>query len=373
VTQGSTVNGVTLTLRTVVTQPVADGVISEALFVVRESDWQPLELRLKVVAAGAPRVYELTASVSEVASLPQLDPKLFATAELETRNPKREIESSELEPRNSKPETAVVASADLEVEVLRLLHQAGADLGEQISVKRGADGLLHISGLVESDNRKSEVRRALSSIAGDAAVRIEIQTVAEAVAAQRQTKPTPLPKERAVQIHGNTMAAEPMLRAYFTARSNDVDQAIRQYAGRMVSLSNRGMDHLWAMKRLVSQFSPEELRGLTPEAREKLLDLVRAHAHSFQQTNQSLRRELHPIFFPSQSAAGISSEGKLTDTNELSRTIEQLFSLGAANDRVIRSAFTSSSSVAMTSVIQAPQFWQSLKDAESLASRISRQ
>jgi anti-sigma factor RsiW len=366
-----------LTLRTVSAPPLSAGQIVEAVFVVRAQDWQPVQLRLTVEAGGGNRVYDLVETVSEVVSLTQVDPAIFA--EPTAANPNSaiaETRNSELETPNAKSETTgvspVTATSELEVEALRLLNQAGADLGEQISVKRMSDGMLQITGMVETDKRKAEIVNALGPIAGNPAVRIEVQTVAEAVAAQRHTKPTPLPSQRAIQIAGNTMAAEPELRTYFEGNAKDTDEAIRQYAARMVSLSNRGMDHLWAMKRLLSQFSPEELRALTPDARTKWLSLIRAHAHSYQQANESLRRELQPVFFPSQSSAAVSSEGAIADIVELSRAIEQLFAQGSANDRVIRSAFTSSSNGAMTTVIKAPQFWQSLNNAEALADRIGR-
>jgi hypothetical protein len=175
-----------------------------------------------------------------------------------------------------------------------------------------------------------------------------------------------------VEIAGNTIAAEPDLRAYFARVGKDTDEAVRQYAARMVGLSNQAMDHVWAMKRLLNQFSPEELRALTPEARAKWFGLIRAHARSYQQTTQSLRRELQPVFFPGQSTAGASADGAgIPETNELSRAVEQLFELGSSNDRVIRSAFTSSSGGAMTTVIKAPQFWQALKNGEAAAARIA--
>jgi len=64
------------------------------------------------------------------------------------------------------------------------------------------------------------------------------------VAKQTSSKPTPLPSTRAVEIASNAMATEPDLRAYFSGKGKDTDEAIRQYAARMVSLSGRAMDHL---------------------------------------------------------------------------------------------------------------------------------
>jgi hypothetical protein len=81
-----------------------------------------------------------------------------------------------------------VATAELEIEVLRLLNQANADLGEQIAAKRAPDGTLLVSGIVATEKRKAELLQALSPVAGHPAVRLEIQTVNEAVARQKPAK-----------------------------------------------------------------------------------------------------------------------------------------------------------------------------------------
>ena len=373
-----------LKLRTVPAAPLNIGQIVEAEFVVRASDWQPVELRMDVAAEGGNRIYELTESSSEVVSLAQVNPANFADQPIVSPTPaaspkelKKQTPTPALAPNPQPLSFALAATADLEVEALRLLNRVGADLGEQISVNRPGDGMLHIGGIVETDRRKSEIINALDPIARSPAVRIEIQTVAEAVAKQTTTKAAPSPSVRQVEITGNTLASEPELYAYFAGKTkdkeSDTNETIRLYAARMVSLSGQAMDHLWAMKRLVNQFPAEQMHSLAPEARVKWISLIRAHARSYQQKTDVLRHELHPVFFPGQSlATAISSEETvIRDTNDLSHAVEQLFELGASNDRVIRSAFTSSTGGVMTTVIKAPQFWQSLKNAEGLAARIA--
>ena len=364
-----------LSLRTVVSRPISEGAISETVFVVRARDWQPAELRLTVADANGARVYELTASVSEVVSLPQVDPKLFATFELETRNPKLQTESSELETPNSKLETgapAAAASADLEVEVLRLLHEARADLGEQITVSRGADGLLQVNGIVETSARKAEIMRALQPVTSHAAVRIQIQTVAEAVAEQQRqairSKATPGPvTEQKVEINSEAAPAAPELRRHFQS-----DEQMRQFAARMVSRSRNALRHVYALKRMLGQFSAEELRTLSPDARNKWLGLIRSHARAYRIEAEALRGELQPIFFPSASGS-VGPGPDITDEASLVRAVEQLFSVALANDGVIRSAFATSSESFSASAINSARFWQSLKQSEALAAGISRQ
>jgi anti-sigma factor RsiW len=379
VTRSNLPSAEALTLRTVPASPVNLGQIAEAVFIVRAKDWQPSELRLHVRTESGSRIYELTEDLSEVLNLAQVDPKIFANETVVSAPaPKASPQMSPApSPLAMSPQVVPllaqpVATADQEVEALRLLNQVGADLGEQITVKRAPNGALQVAGIVETAKRKTEIVNALAPLSNSPAVRIEIQTVAEAVAKQ-SNKPTPSPSTRAVEISGNTIAAEPDLRVYFAHEGEDVDAAIRRFSGRMVSLSNQGMDHLWAMKRLLSQFSPGELRALTPEAREKWLGLIRNHARLYQQNIHSLRRELQPVFFPGQSASEASAQGeRIVDVNELSRIVERLFEQGSSNDRAIRSAFTASTNGVTTTVIRAPQFWQSLNNAESMALRVSQ-
>jgi Putative zinc-finger len=371
--------GDALTLRTIPGAPVDVGHILEAVFVVRARDWQPTSLRLNVASQGGSRVYELTETVTEVLSAAQINPAIFTDQPIGLPTPiaspqaplPKEMQPAHALAAKSQPlMVAPVATVELEVEALRLLNLARADLGEQIEVKRTTDGILQVSGIVETEQRKTEIIKALDPIASNPAVKIEVQTVAEALAGETPNRATPFLSSRQVEVASNAMAAEPELRAYFAGKGGDTDQAIRQYAARMVSLSGQGMDHLWALKRLLNQFSADQLRALPPESRAKWVDLIRAHADSFLQTNESLRRELQPVFFPNQPFARVASEEAVVDTNELGRLIESLFESGSSNDRVIRSAFTSSSDRVMTTVIRAPQYWQSLKNAEALARRI---
>ena len=369
-----------LTLRTVSTAALSAGQIVEAMFVVGAKDWRPAHLWLNVKVENGNRVYELTPDLSEVISLAQVNPAIFAPEAIILTTVPKPSPSPTTSPAKAKPNSLAftlaplrsLATAELEVEALVLLSHAGADLGEQISVKRMADGLLHVSGIVETDKRKNEINQALSSIATNPAVRIDIQTVAEAVAEQPSTTPKPPARVRQIEITGNTMAAEQELRAYFAGKGEVTDEAIRQYAARMLGLSGGGMDHLWAMKRLLNKFSPEELRGLPPEARARWADLIRAHGRAYQEATGTLRRELQPIFFPGQSVGTPSDAPGVADVNELAEAVNRLFELGSANDQVVRSAFTMTTGSNVTTVLKTPQFWQMSKEAEDLAARIGR-
>jgi hypothetical protein len=367
-----------LTLRTIPASPINVGQIAEAVFVVGAKDWQPVELRLTVAAQDGNQTYELNQTITEVVTLAQVNPAIFADQPIASTVPAASPkETSKTQPTpalsvNPQPLNPAPATADLEVEVLQLLHEARADLGEQITVTRSANGLLQVTGIVETSGRKAEIMRALQPVTSHAAVRIEIQTVAEAVAEQQRqairSKATPGPiSQQNVEINSEAVAAAPELRRYFQS-----DEQMRQFASRMVTRSRNALRHVYAMKRLLGQFSAEQLRALSPDARNKWLGLTRSHARAYRVEAESLRGELQPIFFPSASGSAVPGPD-ITDDASLIRAVEQLFRVAVANDAVIRSAFTTSSESFSASAINTGQFWQSLKSAEALAAKISGQ
>ena len=262
--------------------------------------------------------------------------------------------------------THVVATAELEIEVLRLLNQAGADLGEQVSATRTPDGLLRVEGIVETEVRKNEILRTLEPVRNNPAVRIEIKSVAEALAEKRGevSKPSQPARQQKVEIQSGS-ATEFELRSYFGS-----EEQARQFAARMVSRSQRAMRHLYALKRLANQFSPQELSSLTPEAKAKWLSLVRSHARTYQHEVGLLRQELRLVFFSSAPPDAPAAASEIADTSGLVQAINHLFNLGSANDRVILSAFTSSAEAVTVTALKSAQFWHSLQAAEGLALRI---
>jgi hypothetical protein len=258
----------------------------------------------------------------------------------------------------------------LEIVVLRLLSEVGADLGEQVSASRAPDGLIHVAGIVDTPQRKSEILHSLEPVAGNPAVKIEIQTVTEALDQQQRqrstAKATPGPiTEQSIEINAEAIAAAPELRSHF---SND--EEVRQFAVRMVSRSRGAMNHVFALKRLLTQISSEDLRALSPEGRTKLIMLIRTHARAYQNAAEEIRRDLQPIFFPGTSSTGVQNGKDITETAALVGALEELFELASSNDRVIRSAFAASTEAVAATAIKSPQFWQLLRNAEVLAARI---
>ncbi|HEU4794399.1 MAG TPA: zf-HC2 domain-containing protein, partial [Pyrinomonadaceae bacterium] len=181
-----------LTLRTVRIGETNIGHIAQASLLVRAGDWHPEALRLIVKGEGRNYEFELIETAFQVVSLPALAPEIFSEQPQQiagTQLPSAGPSASPMLNVNPLPlagtPTHVVATAELEIEVLRLLNQAGADLGEQVSATRTPDGLLRVEGIVETEVRKNEILRTLEPVRNNPAVRIEIKSVAEALAEKR--------------------------------------------------------------------------------------------------------------------------------------------------------------------------------------------
>lgn len=160
------------------------------------------------------------------------------------------------------------------------------------------------------------------------------------------------------------------MRSYFARQGKDSDEEIRRFADSAVDNSRQAVRNLWAIKKLLNQFTAEEIKNLSPESRAKWLSLIRSHAGSYRDKSGALRRSLKPVFFAGADDS-VNSARQLKDTEDLRRTFNELFEVGTTNDKVIRSAFTASSSGAAFSTIRSNQFWQSLKNAEALSAAIS--
>jgi hypothetical protein len=299
------------------------------------------------------------------------------------RNATARIEEAPSQPLTSTPATgSALGAAELaaiEIEVLHLLDQIGANLGEQVSVARMPDKTLNVEALVDTNERKEEIRRALQPVSANPAVKLKVQTFSEALA-QRQAAPPRRIGVGEIEILGSKIPVYDDLRRYFGAlgRASEGDAAVRRFADRILDLSSQAMSHIWALQRLAQKFSPQELAALTPEARAKWLTMISGHARHFEKAIKILRSDLEPIFFaaaPRNSAANgakdkVEADLKGADDAGLIIAINRLFELATVQDQEIHSAFTLSNESGSSLGVKAPLFRYRLRRAEALADYI---
>jgi hypothetical protein len=376
----------TLTITTVPGGSGSDAKIGEARIVFRAADYHPIKLHIKLGSqSGYGQIFEITEDHFEVVSLKSLDPSIFsdpgkvetAANNLPGTRMETNANTNTLDPTTSKSNAnhesgepgPQATTAEAEVEVLDLLNKVGADISEQLSVTRTADGYLTVEGLVETSERKGEILKALSPVAGDRRVRIKIQTIEEAtLALQKRTEQSRPETVERVEIEKGGAAIDPELREYFARQGGDIDAQIRAFSSRVVNRSRSAVFQASALNRMSNRFTPSQIEALTPEARTKWLNILRGYAAAVRQESVALRVELEAAIggFPEGRGESISSDA------DLITSAKQLYELASQTDRAVRSAFTYSNSGGSAAAVKNQQFRRNLARLESLAAAIER-
>ncbi len=346
----------------------SNGLLSATLTLTR-ADLHAIEERLIVARNGDRREYRFTETGFEKKAADSVPTEVFQTdPELLPEGAKGRIEDKtpgSIDSTDHKSPVDGVASPELEIEVTYLLNRIKANLGEQVSLTRTAAGALLIEALVENDARKDEILRALSPVRHNPAVKVEVSTVAEAVKHQPNSSKNATVRE--VEVANNRIPADAELRTYFSARlvGDAIDDEISRYTNRVMAHSRQALLQASALKKLVTRFSPEQMRGLAPDAQAKWLAMIREQATGYQREVAALRQELRPIF----NGSSASADEIVTEAN-LPQSADRLVELSYANDEAVRAAFTISAEGKSAAAIKSPQFWRSLSSSERLAEGI---
>lgn len=261
----------------------------------------------------------------------------------------------------------------LEIEALRLLDSAGALLGEQVTVSR-TPGAIRIQALVDSEQRKQQLERAVEPLSRARGVEVDIQTFA--VAAQQQPDAASSLTFRQVDIPAGDIPVGPQLRRYLAAGADrpataEIEEEVRAFASQVVEHSRLIVQHAWAMKRVQSRYSSQELARLGMNARATWRRIVSEHSLQVIEHAEALRASLQRVFFTGQDAApgGMSPGGGASD--EPGALIERLLDLAHTQDEAVRAAFSASSAAGSSATfITTTRFFDRLDELISIAQRV---
>jgi hypothetical protein len=362
----------------------AEGLL-KATLTISKNEFRAVEEALVVGKADGLREYRFVESRFERKPASGVAPTIFEPdAELlgasmsRTELRAEPAKAGELLPSapGTKTTTDAVASPELEIEVTYLLDQIKANLGEQISIVRTREGKLRVEAIVDTEQRKSEMLRALAPVINHPAVRVQVETVTEALE-RRKLQSRSIPGEvivREVEVTAEPFPAYSELRAYFLNSkgfSNEQSEVeARQFAHRMLERSHNAMRHVGALKQLVRQFPAEDIGRLTPEARAKWLSMIHAHARAFRQEMIGLRQELSPVFPDLSSGVEVDEVIEPGEARALALAVERLSALGSQTERGVGASFTISHQSNVSPAFKTRRFWQSLESAEKLAEKI---
>jgi hypothetical protein len=365
-----------------------DDSLLQATLTLRKSDLHPIEQTLIVQHGSAVREYRLVETSFERLRIDAVTPRVFEIdAQLFPEKVKEDGPRTKVKDTlHSSITPSVVATPELELEVAYLLDQFRSRFGDQINLTRTQEGVLIVNGIVDTDASKKEILHALASVLTNPAVRVEINTAAEALQRQQRS-----PADRViVRDFSGSDDAIPIyaeLRDYVSrkgasqaddkelgpsSQGDGTDKAVRALAARMVSRSSRMLSHAIELKQLSERFSSLQLNALPPDARAKWLRMIRDHAGALQRETSSLRHELQPIFFSTEAYAVETEAVDVLSDAELGLAIQRLYKLELASDEAIRSAFTASSDGPRSLAVKTQRFRVSLATTEELADSIRR-
>lgn len=257
---------------------------------------------------------------------------------------------------------ATVATAALEVEVIDLLNNAGAFMGEQVDVQRTVDGKIVVTALVETEKRKAELFDALGTVRNNPAIRIKIETVAEAQAREERKKKTSQAQNGA--IVDSFEATENSSAVYNDLRKKFSESEARAFADQVLRRSQLARRHALAAKQLSDRFSLTDLASLTPTERGKWIALINGHAAKFAAEYESLERELKTVF---PDIAGGGDGRSITSDKDLQSAIRELYNLSVACDEGLRGSFALFTNTAASAEVKTAKFWRALNNAAAVA------
>lgn len=270
----------------------------------------------------------------------------------------------------------LVASADLEVEVLERLNQVNAFFGEQVSLKRMPEGQLRVEGIVETQTRKEEILQALAPVRNTLALVVDVETVAEAAKRQLPQRQQGTVTSTSVEVDiKSAIPADAELRAYFKQKGlsgEQLETEIKRFADRVIAHSRKAVRQALALKQIAERFSAEDLRTLDDAARAKWQAMISQHARGLAQEMEALRRELQPVFPTASSQNGTGDEISVTSDADVARAAKQLFNLASAIEESVNMSFSIYAGSQQMAAVKTPRFWISLNSEAVLTAKLQR-
>jgi DNA-directed RNA polymerase specialized sigma24 family protein len=195
--------------------------------------------------------------------------------------------------------------AELEIAVLYQLHSLGADTGIPIEVLRTPGGRIRVSGTVAAEGLKQAIDNRLRDLAGHQLLDLRLVSSREIkVPFSGSNRSTPVD---AYEVTQPGFAGDLRIRSYFQARGlsgQPLDAAVAQFSKDALQHAQLALQHAYAVDRLGSSLSAEEMRAISLNTRKEWAEMVNHHATELAAELHTLRDQLAEI---SSMAAGPSA------------------------------------------------------------------
>ena len=351
----------------------ADGLL-QATLTLRKSDLHAVQQALVITDGRETYDYRFVETVFDRPPLRLVGPDVFKPdAELIS---KAHAASGSAKRDAFPPAVApAAATAELEVNIAYALDQFRTRFGDQLSLTKTPAGVLELSGVVDDEDTRKEILRALSLVVDNPrAIRIQIHTTAELLARKQQGSERVVLRE--LTAANQTIPVHAELIDYFSAHEGAGqteqyrEQLVRDFAARVIGRSRRAVAHSLELKQLSSRFSAAQVDGFTPSTRTRWTSLVRNHA-------EALRRELSTLDGELQRTLGLKEDGapqaqdvQISNKATLLVAIDRLHKSVLTVDQAVRSSFAASSDVSLGEGVKSVRFGTHLAASVKLADEI---
>jgi hypothetical protein len=195
--------------------------------------------------------------------------------------------------------------AELEISVLYQLHSLGADTGLPIEVLRTPDGRIRVSGMVAAEGLKQVIDNRLRDLAGHQLLDLRLVSSREIkvpLAGSNRSAPVD-----AYEVTQPGFVGDLRIRSYFQARGlsgQPLDAAVAHFSKDALQHAQLALQHAYAVDRLGSSLSAEEMRAISLNTRKEWAEMVNRHATELAAELRTLHDQLAEI---SSMAAGPSA------------------------------------------------------------------
>ena len=181
-----------------------------------------------------------------------------------------------------------------EVAALYRLSVLGADVGEPIEIVRTPGGRIRVAGTVASEDRKKQIAATLESIPDHQLLEIDLATQGN-LHVPIPSLHLAVPATNVYNVAHTAPPAEALLRGFFAAKGltgNQIDAAVTHFSSDALDHAQRALQNAYAMDRLGTSFSPDELRAMGPMAQQQWSEMVAQHSSALKTELDELQQQL---------------------------------------------------------------------------------
>jgi hypothetical protein len=211
--------------------------------------------------------------------------------------------------------------AELEIAVLFQLHALDADTGLPIEVVRTPEGRVRISGAVAVDSLRQEIQTNLEGLTGHELIDFRLLSRQE-LKAFGTAPPRSAPVE-AYEVAQPGFAADARVRRMLAAEGlagERLDAAMAQFSRDALQHAQRSLQHAYALDRLGSSISSDELHTVGFAAQQQWTEMVNDHASRLETELRSLYGQLAGILPGDEKPAFVNqSDMSINDPRQFAR------------------------------------------------------